>query len=43
MKRILITILPVVALLAACQPKCDVRRGEDFNFDWKFTLGDEPA
>ena len=44
MKRLLITILPLLALLTACQhaPEAPMR-GEDFNFDWKFTLGDEPA
>ena len=43
MKRILMTILPLVALLCACQPKATPRHGEDFNFDWRFTLGDEPV
>ena len=43
MKRILITILPLIALLCSCQPKAAPQRGTDFNFDWKFILGDDPA
>ncbi len=44
MKRIL-TILCLAALCLACG-KTGVqapKNGTDFNFDWKFTLGDEPA
>jgi len=45
MRRYLITILPLLALLAGCcRPETGApKRGEDFNFDWKFTLGDDIA
>ena len=38
-------MLPLLALLAgACGNRtADVRIGTDFNFDWRFTLGDDPA
>lgn len=38
-------MLPLLALLAgACGNRtADVRIGADFNFDWRFTLGDDPA
>ena len=43
MKRLLI-ILPLLLLCLGCQRgSAPVQRGEDFNFDWRFTLGDEPA
>ncbi len=43
MKRFLAT-LPLILLCLACQRgAAPVQRGEDFNFDWRFTLGDEPA
>ena len=46
MRRYLITILPLmalVALLAGCRPEAGApRRGEDFNFDWKFALTEDP-
>lgn len=35
-------LLTALLLLAACG-KQNVRRTEDFNFDWRFTLGDDPA
>ena len=44
MKRTLI-ILSALAFLCACtagQKETGVRVVEDFNFDWKFTLGDSP-
>ena len=45
MRRILlITILPLIALLAGCQrASLPLQRGVDFNFGWRFTLGDDPA
>ena len=44
MKRLLITFLPLIAILSACQVRPAVlQRGTDFNFDWRFTLGDDPA
>ena len=44
MKRLLITLLPLLALLGGCRPGAGApQRGEDFNFDWKFALGDDPA
>ena len=43
MKRLL-TILPLLLLCLGCQRgSAPVQRGEDFNFDWRFALGDEPA
>ena len=44
MKRLLITLLPLIAILSACQAgPAALQRGTDFNFDWRFTLGDDPA
>jgi beta-galactosidase len=37
------TLLPAIVLLAGCASGNSWRRGEDFNFDWKFTLGDDIA
>ena len=39
------TIVPAILLLAGCcRPETGApKRGEDFNFDWKFTLGDDIA
>ena len=43
MRHRLITLLPLIALVA-CQPWAGApQRGTDFNFDWRFQLGDEPA
>ena len=37
-------LFSLFVLLAACQPKADSwRYGSDFNFDWKFQLGDDAA
>ena len=41
MRHYLMTILTAVVLLAGCVPGNSWRRGEDFNFDWKFMLGDD--
>lgn len=43
MKRLLITLLPLFLLAGCLTETAPLQRGEDFNFDWKFTLGDEPA
>ena len=44
MKRILILLSLTLLCLAGCKPGVQApRHGEDFNFDWRFTLGDEPA
>ena len=42
MRHPLITILTLL-VLGACQTAPSVQHGTDFNFDWKFTLGDDPA
>lgn len=42
MRHSLITILALL-VLGACQAVPDIRRGTDFNFDWVFSLGDDPA
>ena len=43
MRHRLITLLPLL-FLVACAPRTGApQRGTDFNFDWRFTLGDEPA
>ncbi|MCR5351707.1 MAG: glycoside hydrolase family 2, partial [Bacteroidales bacterium] len=44
MRHYLMTILPAILLLAGCSSdNAAWRRGEDFNFDWRFQLGDDPA
>ena len=43
MKRNLLLMLCACAVLCACDKGKDaVRKVEDFNFDWKFSLGDSP-
>ena len=42
MRHLLITLLTLI-VLGACQRIPDTRHGSDFNFDWKFSLGDDPA
>lgn len=42
MKRILL-LLALACGLTACSDNGRVRRTEDFNFDWRFTLGDDEA
>ena len=37
------TIICAVALMLGCQTSTEPRTVEDFNFDWCFTLGDDPA
>ena len=42
MRRLLFTLLAAL-LVAGCQSDVKTRTIEDFNFDWRFTLGDDPA
>ena len=44
MKRILYLFPLMLVLLGGCRQGAEVlHRGEDFNFDWRFALGDDPA
>ena len=42
MRHLLITLLTLI-VLGACQSIPTTQHGTDFNFDWRFTLGDDPA
>ena len=42
MKKILFLLAPCLLLLASCRSG-EVRTTEDFNFDWCFSLGDDPS
>ena len=43
MKKVLFTLLLSLIGATACSTEESVRNVEDFNFDWRFMLGDDPA
>lgn len=43
MKKVLFALLLPLWLAMACDTEGTMRNIEDFNFDWRFTLGDDPA
>ena len=43
MKKVLFTLLLSLIGATACSTEENVRDIEDFNFDWRFMLGDDPT
>ena len=43
MRRVLMIALALALAFVSCQSEQPARTVEDFNFDWCFTLGDDPS